>query len=165
MADPSGRQLALIRDYLRAHPEVRYVWCDVLCLQQGQCTPEEKAAFKLRMLPNVNMVYLGASVLVLLDELYLSRFWCLFECWLAFSAATAEHGLVTASPERRRATITCLDASAPAAIEAFWSDCSASVAHSKLSGGDIYVTNGSDKLIQLQKIAQLDNQVRRVLMP
>ena len=43
-------------------------------MPQGKRTPEEKAAFK-RMLSNINLLYLGCHVLVLLDLSYLSRFW------------------------------------------------------------------------------------------
>ena len=43
-------------------------------MPQGKHTPAEKVAFK-HMLSNINLLYLGCHVLVLLDMSYLSRFW------------------------------------------------------------------------------------------
>ena len=43
-------------------------------MPQGERTPADKARFKW-MLQNVNLLYLGCSVLCLVDISYLSRFW------------------------------------------------------------------------------------------
>lgn len=43
-------------------------------MPQGERTPAEQVAFK-HMLTHVNLLYLGLSVLVLLDLSYMSRFW------------------------------------------------------------------------------------------
>ena len=43
-------------------------------MPQGKRTPAEKVAFK-HMLSNINLLYLGCHVLVLLDLSYMSRFW------------------------------------------------------------------------------------------
>lgn len=43
-------------------------------MPQGERTPAETVRFK-RMLHNVNLLYLGCSVLALIDISYLSRFW------------------------------------------------------------------------------------------
>ena len=43
-------------------------------MPQGERTKEEKEAFT-RMLSNINLLFLGASVLILLDMSYSSRFW------------------------------------------------------------------------------------------
>ena len=43
-------------------------------MPQGERTLAERARFKW-MLQNINMLYLGAKVLVLLDLSYMSRFW------------------------------------------------------------------------------------------
>ena len=105
-----------------------------MSLYQGDDrTPQEKDAFKL-MLPNVNLLYMGATVLVLLDRLFMTRFWTLFESWLAFSMPTADRGLVAATGDKRRGVIVSLDQSCDAgALERLWADSSATVAHSKLS--------------------------------
>ena len=42
--------------------------------QGGARTPTEKVDFK-RMLQNINILYLGCSVLILQELSYLSRFW------------------------------------------------------------------------------------------
>lgn len=90
--DEEGAQLVKIRKYLQKHPEVKYVWYDywsvpqvpernalsILGLEQlkqgdGR-SPFERAQF-VWMLRNANMLYLGCSVLILLDLTYLGRFW------------------------------------------------------------------------------------------
>lgn len=43
-------------------------------MPQGRRTAKEKEEFGV-MLPNINMLYLGMKVLILLDLSYLSRFW------------------------------------------------------------------------------------------
>ena len=56
---------------------------------QGKRTPAESAAFK-HMLANVNLLYLGCYVLVLLDLSYMSRFWTQFEAWLSLQAISPD---------------------------------------------------------------------------
>ena len=43
-------------------------------MPQGKKTPPEKIRFK-RMLQNINLLYLGSSVLILQELSYMSRFW------------------------------------------------------------------------------------------
>jgi hypothetical protein len=87
--DKDGLQLAEIRIYLEAHPEVQWVWYDYWCMPQGDRTPAQKVAFNY-MLQNVNYLYLGCSVLILLDLSYLSRFWTQFEAWLSFQVPSPD---------------------------------------------------------------------------
>ena len=47
---------------------------DFWCMPQGKRTAAEKLAFD-HMLSNINFLYLGCNVLILLDLSYLSRFW------------------------------------------------------------------------------------------
>ena len=56
-------------------------------MPQGEKTAEEKVAFD-KMLSNVNMLYLGTTVLILLDLSYVSRFWTQFEAWLGMQMLT-----------------------------------------------------------------------------
>ena len=49
----------------------------------------DKAEFQ-KMLPNINIIYLGASVVIFLDRSYFSRFWTGFEAWLSFRKATVD---------------------------------------------------------------------------
>ena len=39
----------------------------------------------------VNMLYLGTTVLILLDLSYVSRFWTQFEAWLSMQASAWSH--------------------------------------------------------------------------
>ena len=74
--DPSGEQMAALRTFLLdERPEVRWVFYDYSSLPQGERTAEERHLFKM-ILPNINLLYLGASVLVLMDRSYIGRFWC-----------------------------------------------------------------------------------------
>ena len=59
---------------MKEHEGIRLVWYDYSCLAQGDRKPADKAAFQWQ-LSNVNMLYLGCSVLLLIDISYLSRFW------------------------------------------------------------------------------------------
>ena len=159
--DPSGVQLGAIRDYLRANPHIKRVWLDYCCMPQGHARTEcEQQAFGY-MLRNINLLYLGCSVLVLTDRSYLSRFWTQFEAWLSMQSATAK-GLVSAPADQKRYTIICVHG-APEALQASlieeWSDCTAAKAHAKLSSKDVQVTNASDKATQLPKLLALDGKV------
>lgn len=72
--DADGAQLAAVREHVREHPEIEWVWYDYWDMPQGERTPAELVEFK-HMLSNVNLLYLGMSVLILLDLSYMSRFW------------------------------------------------------------------------------------------
>ena len=48
---------------------------DAWCLPQGKERTEDELADFRRMLKEVNLLYLGTSVLILLDLSYISRFW------------------------------------------------------------------------------------------
>ena len=82
--DPDGTQLKKVKEHVSAHPEIKLVWFDAWCLAQGKNkTVDEDAEFKA-MLREVNLLYLGGSVLILLELSYLSRFWVCARLWLAF---------------------------------------------------------------------------------
>ena len=72
--DEDGTQLRAVQAHLEANPHIEWLWYDAWCLPQGDLTPEEKAEF-VRMLREINLLYLGSTVLILLDLSYLSRFW------------------------------------------------------------------------------------------
>merc|ERR1712185_404891 len=79
-ADPDGEQLKALRRFLASDEGEAFelVWIDAQCMPQdqpkGSRTADDTAAFKT-MLSQVNMLYLGTSVLILLDLSYVSRFW------------------------------------------------------------------------------------------
>ena len=73
--DTQNVQLEALREFLLSPQgqHIEEVWYDYTCMPQGdKRTPEEKAEFTV-MLRNINMLYLGATVLILLDMAYLSR--------------------------------------------------------------------------------------------
>ena len=79
-ADPDGEQLRTIKQFLASDEGKPFelVWLDAQCMPQdqpqGSRTADDTVAFKT-MLSQVNMLYLGTSVLILLDLSYVSRFW------------------------------------------------------------------------------------------
>ena len=113
------------------------------------------------MLGNVNMLYLGCSVLVQLDRSYLQRFWTNYEAWLSFVMPSAD-GLVGATGGASRVTIECLHGTLPKWAEALREElgsATAERAHAYLKDASIQVTNQSDKELQLPKIRTFDQAV------
>mmetsp|Transcript_83172 Transcript_83172/g.166092 ORF Transcript_83172/g.166092 Transcript_83172/m.166092 type:complete len:209 (-) Transcript_83172:349-975(-) len=116
------------------------------------------------MLGNINLLYLGLTVLILTDRTYLGRFWTQFEAWLSMQVASNE-GLVGAPTAMRRCIIECVHGAPEGLKQALideWSHATAATAHNKLSLPDVSVTNMSDKLMQLPKIKMLDEVAREV---
>ena len=84
--DTKGKQLAALKRHLTKHPEIKFVWFDFPCMFQKKPNPEdpknpiddrtleERKEFE-QMLTDVNVIYLGMKVLILLDMSYMSRFW------------------------------------------------------------------------------------------
>ena len=72
-------------------------------MPQGTRTAAEKVMFDW-MLANVNLLYVGLNVLILLDLSTLSRFWTQFEAWLSMQMATVR-GLEPAPEAARRCEI------------------------------------------------------------
>ena len=157
-------QLRALQEYLRQRPRIRFVFVDFMCLAQGsERSPRDKAEFGT-MLPNINLLYLGCSVIcVMFDETYMQRFWPQFEAWLTFMQAS-ESGLVSTPEENLRCSIECLG-DTPVwyanALKDRWLHRDAAGAHHLLSKPWVEVTNQSDKEVQLYKISHLDFMVRR----
>ncbi len=160
--DPKGEQLRALKERLAQMPQVEYVWIDWACMPQGERTADEKADFK-RMLPRINMLYLGCSVLLIVDNTYVSRFWTQFEAWLSMRKATPA-GLAAAAAGSERYHIVCVHLAQPkfqgAQLKEMWTSVGAEKAHEVLSSPDVSVTNQSDKDSQLPKLRTLDEQVR-----
>ena len=161
--DPDGVQLAAVRKHLLDHPQIRYFWYDAWCMPQGEKTATEKADFK-RMLDQVNLLYLGTSVLVLVDLSYPSRFWTQFEVWLGQQQATTG-GLRPAQGVEKRATFVTIYNGREETVrmlEAQWAAPTPAEAHAILSQPDVTVTNESDKTLQLEKLLKLQELVLRL---
>ena len=106
--DPDGAQALAVQAYLKAHPEIDAVWFDFSSMPQGRNkTPSESAEFK-EMLPNINLLYLTCSVLILMDRSYMNRFWTQFEAYLSMRAITSD-GLTNARDPKARVTIKTAD--------------------------------------------------------
>ena len=118
------------------------------------------------MLQNVNMLYLGCSVLILMDVSFISRFWTLFEAWLSMQQPTPT-GLKPATEEQKRWTIVPILSASELDTRKLCDlvrNCTPQEAHKLLSATDITVTNAGDKTIQLQKLDVLDEQVKAGLL-
>ena len=155
--DTEGEQLRRIQVHLRARPHIRYVWYDYWCMPQGNRSPSDKLHFHW-MLGNVNLLYVGCSVLILLDISYLSRFWTQMEAWLSMQHGSTG-GLQPAPEDMRRCTIEFLHTATEttrADLVHMWATRQPNDACALLSQPDVQVTNASDKSTQLEKVRGLD---------
>jgi len=114
----------------------------------------------------VNMLYLGTTVLILYDLSYVSRFWTQFEAWLSMQFATP-NGLKSAvDTKNARYHIVCIQGAAAQdelyrkALVDTWATKTPQQAFDFLSQPDVTVTNASDKRNQLPKIKALDATVQ-----
>eukprot|EP00900_Chrysochromulina_parva_P018879 jgi/Chrpa1/26993/Chrysochromulina_OHIO_Genome00008865-RA len=171
--DPDGEQLKAIKDFLvsSAGNRIELVWIDGGSMPQdkpkGTRTKEDTADFEI-MLSQVNMLYLGTTVLILFDLSYLSRFWTQFEAWLGMQFATP-NGLKSAvGTEYARHHIVCIQNAAAQselytkALTDQWATKTPQQAFDFLSKPDVTVTNASDKQDQLPKIMKLDATMQAI---
>jgi len=163
--DPEGAQFVALQAYLKEHPKIEYVFYDFSCVAQGsdcgvERTPAQKETFK-RQLANVNLLYLGASVLILMDASYLSRFWTQFEAYLSmktvqFDPRTNAQAIAPAARHEKRWTTKCIhNASAEFEgkhVEHKWWRADQDMAMLILERPDTIVTNAKDKKVQLERL-------------
>jgi len=162
--DPRVEQLLALVAHLKAQLGIKYVFYDYMSLAQGERTPQDKAEFQA-MLPNINFIYLGARVLILMDLDYAGRFWTGFEAFLAMMMPTPD-GLIGATTTKRRYIIECMHGTNEnygKALEAQWLHCTAQTALQELSADCIVVTNQSDKTTQLAKILPFNAQIMEAM--
>ena len=159
--DPKGDQTEAVIAHLRSHPEIEFVWFDFWCLPQMPRTPSEETTFR-NSLRSVYLLYLGASVLILFDKAYNSRFWTNFEAWLSMRQASAD-GLTPAA--EARVSVACLGATKDTAEEniamlsATCHGLTPQAAYDLLKEDDILVTNKRDKEEQLKVLVALADNV------
>lgn len=118
----------------------------------------------IRMLKNVNLVYLGSRCLLLIDISYLSRFWTQFEAWLSLRTPTQD-GLLDNPNILERCDMICLHNATENTKQQLldmWATCSPERAFEILRRPDVTVTSMNDKKVQLRKITKLDADVRAV---
>jgi len=163
--DVSGVQSLKIKEHLQEHPEVELVWYDYWCMPQGNRTLAQKVRFDW-MLENVNLLYLGLSVIILLDMSYLSRFWTQFEAWLSMQLPSTS-GLVPAPASEHRCIIIPIHNASTATRQellSLWAQRTPEEAKEVLSSPDVIVTNQSDKENQLPKLEKLSNRVKETFV-
>eukprot|EP00900_Chrysochromulina_parva_P004970 jgi/Chrpa1/14474/Chrysochromulina_OHIO_Genome00021942-RA len=171
--DPDGKQLEAIKAFLvsSAGKRIELVWIDGGSMPQHQPeiglirSDEDKDDFDT-MLSQVNMLYLGTTVLILFDFSYLSRFWTQFEAWLSMQFPTPSGLKSAVGTKNARYHIVCIqNAAAQAelytkALTDQWANKTPQQAFDILSKPDVTVTNQSDKRDQLPKIKALDMRVQ-----
>ena len=116
------------------------------------------------MLPNINLLYIGSTVLLLIDNTYIGRFWTCFEAWLAFQNPSP-WGL-NSDQESGRYHIVELhnakDVNMREQVVKMWKHKTPADAHAILSRPDIAVTNKRDKDVQLPKIEHMADTAKMV---
>lgn len=131
-------------------------------LGQSKRSQDDQQSFDM-MLPNIPLLCLGCSVLVILDLQYIGRFWTQFEAWLSMQRASAS-GLVP-DAVRSRVSVSCIyNASfeTESQLFALWASKSVQEAHGALASPDVFVTNQKDKEEQLPKVKLIDQKVRSI---
>jgi len=160
--DPRGEQLRELKEHLQKHPMIKYVFLDAMCMPlPPHRAPTERSELTL-MLPNVALLYLGCSVLVLLDQAFTQRFWLGFELWCSLQTATAS-GLVATSEIQRRCRVVPLEGVAHTfadEVKEEWRKRSSDAAYYKLSQPELLVSNASDREVVLAKLLQLAELVQ-----
>ena len=170
--DETGAQLAALQAHLRAHPEVQYVWFDYACMPQRSsgCPPDEddrtlaeKAEFDL-MLKAIADLYLTAKVLILLDKMYLTRFWTTMEGWYAMQQVTTQ-GVRPATEGEARHTVVCIhNATQNDKRDLLGMSTKTATEISKfLASPDVAVTNKKDKTTMLPIVGKTDEHVREMM--
>jgi len=133
-------------------------------MPQGEKSMAERVQFDF-MLQNVNLLYLGLKVLILLDQTYVSRFWTQFEAWLSMQKPSAS-GLTPAQDEdgvpRRFHIVPIHSANDKLAesLEDTWAVRTPEQATKVLENKDVTVTNKSDKDKQLPKLLEMHKEVQ-----
>ena len=159
--DPEGVQERAIKEFLRQHPEIELVWHDYWSVAQGARSKDEQRDYEA-MLMSVTLLYLGGTVLILLDQAYLFRFWTSAEAWLSTRCCTPG-GLQPAPNPEKRCKIVLLPGAAkelPGALFSMWSTKTIQDACGILSMNDMLVTNHGDKERLLAKLSRLHETVQ-----
>ena len=163
--DPDGAQFQEIQRFLRENQGIKYLVYEYSTFPQGERTAEEMQNFKMQ-LRNVFMLYLGCTVLILLDLSFVSRFWTQFEAWLSMQFATPRGLKSAVGTKNERHHIVCI-LNAAAQADMFtkmlidqWAHKTPQQAFEFLSKPDVTVTNQGDKDSQLSKLRKLEETVQ-----
>ena len=134
---------------------------------QREITVDEKFEFD-HMLGQVNMLYLGCQVLLLLDLSYLTRFWTMYEAWLSHLQPTTQGLQLAQGDAANRCHIMPILGTSEgfklALVDQIAAKMAPESAAAFLKNVDVSVTNASDKVKQLAKVSGLDERVRNVMV-
>ena len=127
-------------------------------------TPEQKEEFG-GMLKNVNTLYLGCHVLMLVDSSSMSRFWPIIESWFGMQTLTPK-GLVPSQTSERYTVVAILTAKDAgmnqANLERMVKDKTPDQIFTMCENPDIGLTNRKDKGPMLEKIQNINMSVINV---
>ena len=157
--DHDGVKLREIRRHVVANPSIQWVWFDHSCV-------ENDPNIRARTSFTCPLLYLAASVLILVDVGFMGRFWPMYESWLSVQHPTAEGVRPASGSEVRCTLVTILSAgtNAVGVLRQRLSDLSRPEDAAKyLSQADIEVTSRSDKEIHCDELMNLDADVKRYL--
>jgi hypothetical protein len=157
--DPDSGRLQEVANVFNENPKLQFMWMDWSCLPQGEARTEiEKLYFKYFLSSGaINLVYLGATVVSIVNNRYLESFWTQFEYILATRKITA-HGFETTHGRiHMRFIESAVAAKEPskALLQQKWSDKTVMEVVEVLSKDDVRVTNQSDKDDLLPKLPKL----------
>ena len=169
--DGEGEQLKAIQAHLCAHSDIKFVWYDFWCIPQRTAakerTSKEQREFEL-MLSSIADLYLTAYVLIVMDNTYITRFWCMMEGWCAMMTATAD-GVRTATIGERRYTVVCIHNAADTAqavqeqLVGLLATKSPTEMWTILAKPDVLVTNAGDKNKMLPVVMKANEHVRAIM--
>ena len=183
--DSEGARLRAVALYLQEHPEIHSVWFDFMCLPQNTNQPDKKtgdmpevpypvdytrnefeeAYFDFILKNAVNILYLSASVLSIVNAHYLQRFWPQFEYYLG-TRDVCKGGF---RPSKRRSVVRCIesqegtDDATALQLQAKWHELSAGQAKQKLTKRDVAAANNSDKEIMAGKLEELEKYLAELV--
>ena len=138
--DLSGERLRAVQEYLRRHSDVKLIWYDYWCLPQGNDKTLAEEYLFTKTLPHINLLYLGMSVLVLLDSSFFGRFWTCFEAFLSMQEASANGLRAATAPRVTVKTVLGANAALKQGLIDKWSACTVEQAYMLLEKDDIEVT-------------------------
>jgi len=98
LPDIGGRQLMMIKDYLKKNPEVECVWYDYMCMPQKPRSEEDDLIFKDRLTTLNDVMASCPRTYILHEDNYMSRSWCKAELFMC-SKLDYDEGQGTFVPE------------------------------------------------------------------
>jgi hypothetical protein len=173
--DLKQEQRKAVKEFLQKNPDTTWLWFDFSSMPQEhkdekglvlkKRTDEEKSYF-VSVLKYINCAYLFFAVLVIFDQEYATRFWCLYETFLATHAL--QDGEIICVPREKAndrlhvvycGTLALSKASVQTLqldmLWAQWGEVDLPSASHQLGGSDIRVTNQSDKDQQIKRLENL----------